>query len=260
MLKGRSVLITGSTSGIGKGLAEAFAGAGCNIMINGFGDAEEINAFVKEMKAKHHISIFYSSADMGKPVQIKKMVKEAHDVFGGVDILINNAGIQHVAPIDEFPPEKWDAIIRINLSSAFHTIRSVLPEMKAKQWGRIINIASAHGLVASPFKSAYVAAKHGLVGLTKTVALEVAEQGITCNAICPGYVKTSLVENQIADQAKTRNMTPDDVIRDVILAAQPTKKFVTFEELNALALFLADEKAASINGAALSIDGGWTAR
>jgi 3-hydroxybutyrate dehydrogenase len=260
MLKGKSVLVTGSTSGIGKSLAEAFAGEGCNIMINGFGDAEEINSFLKEMQAKHHIKALYSAADMEKPDQIAKMIKDAIDAFGGVDILINNAGIQHVAPIDEFPPEKWNAIISINLSSAFHTIRSVLPKMKAKQSGRIINIASAHGLVASPFKSAYVAAKHGLLGLTKTVALEVAEHNITCNAICPGYVKTPLVEGQIADQAKTRNMTPDDVIRDVILAAQPTKKFVTFEELNALALFLADDKAASINGAALSIDGGWTAR
>jgi 3-hydroxybutyrate dehydrogenase len=260
MLKGKSVLVTGSTSGIGKGLAEAFAGEGCNMMINGFGDAEEINSFLEEMQAKHHVQALYSAADMEKPDQIEKMIKDAIDAFGGVDILINNAGIQHVAPIDEFPPEKWNAIISINLSSAFHTIRSVLPKMKTKQWGRIINIASAHGLVASPFKSAYVAAKHGLVGLTKTVALEVAEHNITCNAICPGYVKTPLVEGQIADQAKTRNMTPDDVIRDVILAAQPTKKFVTFEELNALALFLADDKAASINGAALSIDGGWTAR
>jgi len=260
MLKGKSVLVTGSTSGIGKGLAEAFAGAGCNIMINGFGDAEEINAFLKDMKTKYHIRALYSTADMEKPDQIEKMIQEAQDAFGGVDILVNNAGIQHVAPIDEFPPEKWDAIIRINLSSAFHTIRWVLPGMKAKKWGRIINIASAHGLVASPFKSAYVAAKHGMVGLTKTVALEVAEQGITCNAICPGYVKTPLVEGQIADQAKTRNMDPDDVVRDVILAAQPTKKFVTIEELNALALFLADEKTASVNGAALSIDGGWTAR
>jgi len=188
------------------------------------------------------------------------MVKDAQAAFGGVDILVNNAGIQHVAPIDEFPPEKWDAIISINLSSAFHTIRTALPGMKAKKWGRIINIASAHGLVASPFKSAYVAAKHGIVGLTKTVALEVAEQGITCNSICPGYVKTPLVEGQIADQAKARNMTPDAVVRDVLLAAQPTKKFVTFEELNALTLFLANEKSASINGAAISIDGGWTAQ
>jgi len=173
---------------------------------------------------------------------------------------VNNAGIQYVAPVDEFPTEKWDALISINLSSAFHTIHSVLPGMKKRGWGRIINIASAHGLVASPFKSAYVAAKHGLIGLTKTVALEVAEPGVTCNAICPGYVKTPLVEGQINDQAKVHDMTHDEVVRNIILAAQPTKKFVTFEELNALVLFLADELAASINGSAISIDGGWTAK
>lgn len=260
MLKGKSVLVTGSTSGIGKGIAEAFAGAGCNLVINGFGDAEETNAFLEKLEAEHHIRAIYSPADMSKPDQIEEMVEAARSTFGGIDILVNNAGIQHVAPVDEFPLEKWDAIIAINLSSAFHTIRSVLPGMKAKKWGRIINIASAHGLVASPFKSAYVAAKHGLIGLTKVVALEVAEQGITCNAICPGYVKTPLVEGQIADQAKARKMTSEEVIHDVILAAQPTKKFVTIEELNALAVFLADEKAASINGAAISIDGGWTAQ
>jgi 3-hydroxybutyrate dehydrogenase len=260
MLKGKSVLVTGSTSGIGKGIAEAFAGAGCNIIINGFGDADEIKSLLADIEARHKINALYSAADMGRADQIEKMVKDAQDAFDGVDILVNNAGIQHVAPIDEFPLEKWDAIISINLSSAFHTIRMVLAGMKAKKWGRIINIASAHGLVASPFKSAYVAAKHGMVGLTKVVALEVAQQGITCNAVCPGYVKTLLVEGQIADQAKARNMTPDAVVRDVLLAAQPTKKFVTIEELNALALFLADEKAASINGAAISIDGGWTAQ
>lgn len=260
MLKGKSVLVTGSTSGIGKGIAEAFAGAGCNLVINGFGDAEEINVFLEKLELEHPIRAIYSAADMSKPDQIEKMVEDARSTFDGIDILVNNAGIQYVAPIDEFPLEKWDAIIAINLSSAFHTIRSVLPGMKAKKWGRIINIASAHGLVASPFKSAYVAAKHGLIGLTKVVALEVAEQGITCNAICPGYVKTPLVEGQIADQAKARKMTSEEVIHDVILAAQPTKKFVTIEELNALTVFLADEKAASINGAAISIDGGWTAQ
>lgn len=260
MLNKKSVLVTGSTSGIGKGIAEAFAGEGCNIMINGFGDAKEIKSFLADLETNYNIRALYSAADMEKPDQIEKMVKEAQDAFGGMDILVNNAGIQHVAPIDEFPTEKWDAIIRINLTSAFHTIRSVLPGMKAKKWGRIINIASAHGLVASPFKSAYVAAKHGMIGLTKVVALEVAQQGITCNAICPGYVKTPLVDGQIADQAKARKMTSDEVIRDVILAAQPTKKFVTLEELNALTVFLADEKAASINGAAISVDGGWTAQ
>jgi 3-hydroxybutyrate dehydrogenase len=260
MLKGKSVIVTGSTSGIGRAMAEAFAGAGCHVMINGFGDENEIHSLLENFKTKHHVNAFYSAADMRKPDQIAAMVKEAEERFGGVDILVNNAGIQHVAPIDEFPPEKWDAIIAINLSSAFHAIRAVLPGMKSRQWGRIINIASAHGLVASPFKSAYVAAKHGMVGLTKVVALEVAQLGITCNAICPGYVKTPLVEGQIADQAKARKMEPDAVVRDVILAAQPTKKFVTFEELNALALFLSDDKAASINGASLSMDGGWTAQ
>jgi 3-hydroxybutyrate dehydrogenase len=260
MLNGKSVIVTGSTSGIGRAMAEAFAGAGCHIMINGFGDAGEIKSFQADLEKKNPIKAIYSAADMSKPDQIEQMVREAQERFGGVDILVNNAGIQHVAPIDEFPPEKWDAIIAINLSSAFHAIRAVLPGMKSRQWGRIINIASAHGLVASPLKSAYVAAKHGMIGLTKVVALEVAQLGITCNAICPGYVKTPLVEGQIADQAKARKMDPDAVVRDVILAAQPTKKFVTFEELNALALFLADDKAASINGASLSMDGGWTAQ
>ena len=260
MLKEKSAIITGSTSGIGKGLAMAFAAAGYHIMLNGFGDASDIEALRAGLETDHGVKVLYSDADMTRPDQIKEMVFAAKDVLGGVDILVNNAGIQHVAPIDEFPPQKWDAIIAINLSSAFHAIRYALPGMKTKKWGRIINIASAHGLVASPFKSAYVAAKHGIIGMTKTVALEVAELGITCNAICPGYVKTPLVEGQIADQAKARNMDPDDVIRNVILAAQPTKKFVTFDELNALALFLADENAASINGASISIDGGWTAQ
>jgi len=260
MLKKKSVIITGSTSGIGKNLAMAFASAGCNVMLNGFGDASEIEAMRTGLEKDHGVKVLYSDADMTRPDQIKEMVDAAKDIFGHVDILINNAGIQHVAPIDEFPPEKWDAIIAINLSSAFHAIQHTLPGMKTKKWGRIINIASAHGLVASPFKSAYVAAKHGIIGMTKTVALEVAEYGITCNAICPGYVKTPLVEGQIADQAKARNMKPDDVIKNVILAAQPTKKFVSFDELNALALFLADDSAASINGASISIDGGWTAQ
>lgn len=260
MLKKKSVIITGSTSGIGKGLAAAFASAGCNVMLNGFGDASDIEVLRTGLERDHGVEVLYSDADMTRPDQIKEMVKAAADGFGRVDILVNNAGIQHVAPIDEFPEEKWNAIIAINLSSAFHAIRFSLPGMKANKWGRIINIASAHGLVASPFKSAYVAAKHGIIGMTKTVALEVAELGITCNAICPGYVKTPLVEGQIADQAKSRNMTPEEVVKNVILAAQPTKKFVTFDQLNALALFLADENAASINGASISIDGGWTAQ
>jgi len=260
MLKGKSVIVTGSTSGIGKGIATAFAASGCNVMLNGFGDPEKIEKQRSDLEKENGVKVLYSPADMTRPDQIADMVKSAEKLFGGVDILVNNAGIQHVAPIDEFPPEKWDAIIAINLSSAFHAIRSALPGMKQKKWGRIINIASAHGLVASPFKSAYVAAKHGIVGMTKTVALEVAEQGITCNAICPGYVKTPLVEGQIADQAKARNMTEEDVVKNVILAAQPTKQFVTVEQINALALFLADDNGASVNGASLSIDGGWTAQ
>jgi 3-hydroxybutyrate dehydrogenase len=260
MLEGKSVIVTGSTSGIGKGIASAFAEAGCHIMLNGFGDAQAIEKLRETLEKGYGVKVLYSPADMTRPDQVVEMVNIAEEFFGAVDILVNNAGIQHVAPIDEFPPEKWDAIIAINLSSAFHAIRSALPGMKKRKWGRIINIASAHGLVASPFKSAYVAAKHGIIGMTKTVALEVAEQGITCNAICPGYVKTPLVEGQIADQARARSMTPDEVVKNVILAAQPTKRFVTVEQINALALFLADDNGASINGASLSIDGGWTAQ
>lgn len=260
MLKGKSVIVTGSTSGIGKGIATAFAAGGCNVMLNGFGDSKKIEKQRSDLERENNVNVLYSPADMTRPDQIADMVKSAEKLFGAVDILVNNAGIQHVAPIDKFPPEKWDAIIAINLSSAFHAIRAALPGMKQRKWGRIINIASAHGLVASPFKSAYVAAKHGIIGITKTVALEVAEQGITCNAICPGYVKTPLVEGQIADQAKARNMTEEEVVKNVILAAQPTKQFVTFDQINALALFLADDNGASINGASLSIDGGWTAQ
>lgn len=260
MLKNKTVLITGSTSGIGKSLADAFASAGCNIVINGFGEQDDIDAFQAGLETRYGVHVLYSAADMKKPDEIMLMFREAEKAFGNVDILVNNAGIQHVAPVDEFPIEKWDALIAVNLSSAFHAIRAALPGMKLKKWGRIINIASAHGLVASPFKSAYVAAKHGMVGLTKVVALEVAEMAITCNAICPGYVKTPLVEGQIADQSKTRGISAKRVIREVILAAQPTKKFVTLDEINALVLFLAGDMAASINGAALSIDGGWTAK
>ncbi len=260
MLKEKSAIVTGSTSGIGEGIATAFAAAGCNIMLNGFGDAQKIEKFRAGLEKDNGVKVLYSPADMTRPDQIAEMVISAEKIFGQVDILVNNAGIQYVAPIDEFPPEKWDAIIAINLSSAFHAIRSVLPGMKKRKWGRIINIASAHGLVASPFKSAYVAAKHGIIGMTKTVALEVAEQGVTCNAVCPGYVKTPLVEGQIADQAKARNMTPEAVVKNIILAAQPTKQFVTVEQINALVLFLADDNGASINGASLSIDGGWTAQ
>jgi 3-hydroxybutyrate dehydrogenase len=258
-LKGQAAVITGSTSGIGQALARALAAEGVDIVLNGFGDAAAIEKARAELAATSGVKVLYHGADMTKPAEIADMVAYAKAEFGRLDILINNAGVQHVAPIEAFPIEKWDQIIAINLSSAFHATRAAVPIMKAQNRGRIVNIASAHGLVASPFKSAYVAAKHGILGLTKTVALEVAESGITCNAICPGYVKTPLVESQIADQAKARNMTPDEVMRDVILAAQPTKLFVTFEQLAGLMLYLVSDLGASANGAALSIDGGWTA-
>jgi len=256
--KGKSAVITGSTSGIGLGLATALADSGVNIMLNGFGDAQEIEATRQSLEDKG-VTCLYHGADMTKPDEIEDLIRTAEDKLGGIDILINNAGIQNVSPIDEFPVEKWDAIIAINLSSAFHTIRCALPGMKKKGWGRIINMGSAHALVASPYKSAYVAAKHGILGMTKTVALELAEQGITVNAICPGYVKTPLVENQIADTAQARNMSEDDVVKNVLLAAQWTKEFVTIEQLGELAKFLCSDGAASITGAALPIDGGWTA-
>jgi 3-hydroxybutyrate dehydrogenase len=257
-LSGKSAVVSGGAMGIGKSIAERLSEAGAGVVIADI-DAKSGQEAAKELSEKKR-QVVFQKTDVSSLADIAQAIETAEKQFGGVDILVNNAGIQHVAPVDEFPPEKWDAIIAINLSSAFHAIRAVLPGMKSKKWGRIINIASAHGLVASPFKSAYVAAKHGMVGLTKVVALEVAHLGITCNAICPGYVKTPLVEGQIADQAKARKMTPEAVIKDVILAAQPTKKFVTVEELNALTIFLADDKAASINGASLSIDGGWTAQ
>ena len=256
----KNAIVTGSTSGIGLGIVEALAADGMNVMINGFGKAEEIERTRSDLASSHGVEALFSGADMTKPDEIRSMVEQAEEHLGGVDVLVNNAGIQHVSPIEEFPPEKWDAIIAINLSSSFHTIRAALPGMKSRKWGRIINLASAHGLVASPFKSAYVSAKHGLLGLTKTVALEAAEHGITVNAICPGYVKTPLVEKQIPDTAKARGMTEEEVIRDVLLAAQPTKKFVTTEQLGALTVFLCSEAGASINGAALPVDGGWTAQ
>jgi 3-hydroxybutyrate dehydrogenase len=260
MLKGKTALVTGSTSGIGLGIAEALAEARCNIVINGFGDAGESEALRDKLEKTHGVKVRYDGADMTKPATIEAMVKKAVSEFGAVDILVNNAGIQHVAPIDEFPPDKWDAIIAINLVANFHTIRHALPGMKRKGWGRVINIASAHALVASPFKSAYVAAKHGVAGLTKTVALEVAQQGITVNAVCPGYVRTPLVERQIPDTAKARGITEQQVINDVLLAAQPTKQFVTVKQVAGLALYLASDAAASMTGAILSMDGGWTAQ
>ena len=259
-LAGKTALVTGSTSGIGLGIATRLAQDGANLILNGFGDAAEIERTRAGLASEHRVKVLYDAADMTKPDAIASMMKRAAAELGGVDILVNNAGIQHVAPVDDFPPEKWDAILAINLSAAFHTVRNALPGMKKKRWGRIVNIASAHALVASPFKAAYVCAKHGLAGLTKTVALEAAEHGITANAICPGYVWTPLVEKQIPDTAKARGMTEEQVKRDVLLAAQPTKRFVAVEEVAALAVFLASDAAASITGALLSIDGGWTAQ
>jgi len=259
MAEGKNAIITGSTSGIGLGIAEAMARAGMNIMLNGFGDAAEIEASRADLEQRYGVKVGYHGADVTKPDEIAELMSTAAEATGPVDVIVNNAGIQTVAPVEEFPVEKWDAILAINLSSAFHTTRLAVPEMKRRQWGRIINIASAHGLVASPFKSAYVAAKHGMVGLTKTVALEVAEFGITCNAICPGYVRTPLVEQQIPDTAKARGISEDDVVRDVILEAQATKEFVTVEQLGALAVFLCSDDASQITGTTLSMDGGWTA-
>jgi 3-hydroxybutyrate dehydrogenase len=259
MLKGKTALVTGSTSGIGLGIAKRLASDGANIILNGLGDAKEVERVRSELASQYRVSVVYDGADMSKPDAILKMVQNAVVEFGAVDVLVNNAGIQHVAPVDDFPPAKWDAILAINLSAAFHTVRAALPAMKRRQWGRIVNVASAHALVASPFKSAYVAAKHGIAGFTKTVALEVAEQGITVNAVCPGYVLTPLVEKQIPDTARARGITKEQVVRDVLLAAQPTKKFVTVEEVAALTAFLCSNEAASITGSVLPIEGGWTA-
>ena len=258
-LKNKTAVVTGSTSGIGLAIAREFAAKGANVVINGLGDAGEIEAARLAISKDFGVHCTYSGANMMVPEEIRKMIGDAVAAFGSVDILVNNAGIQHVCPIDEFPEDKFDAIIAINLVSAFHAIKAALPGMKQKHWGRIINIASAHALVASPFKSAYVAAKHGIAGLTKTVALEVAEQGITVNAICPGYVWTPLVQKQIPDTMKSRHMTEEQVINDVLLAAQPTKKFVTMEEVAAMASYLASNAAAPVTGTVIPIDGGWTA-
>jgi 3-hydroxybutyrate dehydrogenase len=260
MLKGKTAVVTGSTSGIGLGIARAMAGEGANIVINGFGPAADIEKERAALEKDFKVKAIYSPADMTKPAEIADMIKTAEKTFGSVDVLVNNAGIQHVAPIEEFPIEKWDMILAINLMSAFHTIRAAVPGMKARKWGRIINTASAHSLVASPFKAAYVTAKHGLAGLTKTVALEVATFGITANCISPGYVWTPLVEKQIPDTMKARNMTEEQVKRDVLLLAQPTKQFVTVEQVASLAVYLTSNAAANITGANLSIDGGWTAQ
>ena len=259
MLKGKTALVTGSTSGIGLGYARALAAEGANITINGFGDAAAIEAERTRIEKDFGVRVFYSPADMTKPDEIAEMVRKTEQTFGSLDILINNAGIQFVSPVEEFPIDKWNQIIAINLSAAFHAIRAAVPGMKNRKWGRIISTASAHSLVASPFKAAYVSAKHGIAGLTKTVALELATFGVTVNCISPGYVWTPLVEKQIPDTMKARNMTAEQVKRDVLLAAQPTKEFVTVEEVAALAVYLCSDAAKAITGANLSIDGGWTA-
>jgi 3-hydroxybutyrate dehydrogenase len=259
ILAGRVSVVTGSTSGIGLGIARALAAAGSDIVLNGFGKPETIVDVQSEIATDFNVRVLHSPADMSQPLSIREMIDATLASFGRLDVLVNNAGIQHVAPLQDFPPEKWDAVLAINLSSAFHTSRLALPAMLDNKWGRIINIASAHGLVGSPFKAAYVAAKHGIVGLTKVIALETAEHGITCNAICPGYVYTPLVEAQIDGQAKAHGIPREQVIRDVLLAQQPNKRFATVDELGALAVFLASEAAASITGVALPVDGGWTA-
>jgi len=260
VLKGKSAVVTGSTSGIGLGIVQAFADAGMDVMLNGFGDTAEIEGRRNAIERDYGVRTAFSGADMSKPDEIVTMIREAKLAFGKVDVLVNNAGIQHVEPVETFPIDKWDAIIAINLSAAFHAIRAVVPDMKAQKWGRIINVASAHALVASPFKSAYVAAKHGVLGLTKAVALETAEHGLTVNAICPGYVLTPLVKKQIPETAKARGITEEEVVKTVLLHAQPTRQFVTTEQIGALAVFLSSNEAASITGAALPIEGGWTAQ
>lgn len=259
-LRGKTALVTGSTSGIGLGIAHAFAAAGADIVFNGFGDAKEIDALQTETARDQHVRTAYHGADMSKPAEIEAMIRYAEERFGAIDILVNNAGIQHTADIEEFPPEKWDAIIAINLSASFHTTRLALPAMKRKNWGRIINIASVHGLVASEQKSAYVAAKHGLVGLTKVVALETAHTGITCNAICPGWVLTPLVQKQIDERAAQQKISNDEAKKALVAEKQPSGEFVAPEQLAALALFLCSDDAQQVRGAAWNVDGGWAAQ
>jgi 3-hydroxybutyrate dehydrogenase len=258
-LKGKTALVTGSTSGIGLATARALAAAGANVMLNGFGDAAEIERLRSDIAAASGVEVRHNGADLTRPSDIEAMMAEAEQ-FGGVDILVNNAGMQHVAPIDQFPVEKWDLIIALNLSAAFHAIRLALPRMKERGWGRIVSTASAHSLVASPNKAPYVAAKHGIAGLTKAVALETATSGVTVNCISPGYVWTRLVENQIPDTMKARGLTREQVMNDVLLAAQPTKQFVTVDQVAALVIFLCRDEAAAVTGANLSMDGGWTAQ
>ena len=259
MFIGKTALVTGSTSGIGLGIARTLAAQGANVVLNGFGDSAAIAALVGELAEAHGVRVRHDGADMSRPEDIEAMMSRAIAEFGSIDLLVNNAGIQHVAPVDEFPVDKWYAILAINLTAGFHTTRLALPVMKKNGFGRIVNIASAHALVASPYKSAYVTAKHGVAGFTKTVALEVAEAGITVNAVCPGYVLTPLVQQQIPATARARGITEAQVVRDVLLAAQPTKKFVTVEQVAALTAFLCSDDAASITGAILPIEGGWTA-
>jgi 3-hydroxybutyrate dehydrogenase len=258
-LTGRVALVTGSTSGIGLGILEQMAAAGASVVMNGLGDARQLESELQRVRDAHGVEAIYAPANLMDPTECAAMIAATEVHFGRVDILVNNAGIQHVAPIESFPPEKWDAIMALNLSAAFHAIRASFGGMKARGWGRIINIASAHGLVASPFKSAYVATKHGIIGLTKTVAMEGAEHGVTANAICPGYVWTPLVEKQIDDQAKSHGISREQVIKDVLLAQQPNKRFAQSSEIGALAVFLSSDAAQSITGTALPVDGGWTA-
>lgn len=260
MFIGKTALVTGSTSRIGLGIAQTLAAQGASVILNGFGDLREIESLRAGMAERHGVEVRYDGADMSRPETIEMMMRKALAEFDSIDLLINNAGIQHVAPVDEFPVERWHAILAINLSATFHTVRLALPAMKRRGFGRIVNIASAHALVASPYKSAHVTAKHGVAGFTKSVALEVAEAGITVNAVCPGYVLTPLVEKQIPDTAKARGISAEEVIRNVLLAAQPTKKFVTVEQVAALTAFLCSDDAASITGAILPIEGDWTAQ
>ena len=255
ILTGKRAVVTGSTSGIGLGVARALAAEGAAVVLNSFTDRDEDHALARDLAAEFGTDMRYLAADMSQPAACRRLIAEA----GGCDILVNNAGIQHVAPIDEFPTERWDAIIAINLSSAFHTTAAALPGMRAAGWGRIINIASAHGLTASPFKSAYVAAKHGIVGLSKVTALEAAGEGITCNAICPGYVLTPIIEAQIPDQMTTHNLSREDVIANVMLARQPSGQFATVEQIGGTAVFLCSDAAAQVTGTTISVDGGWTA-
>ncbi len=259
MLEGKVAVVTGSTSGIGLGIAEALAARGARVVLNSYTDSDEDQALARRIASEHGVEARYVEADMARPDACRALVARAAELFGGCDILVNNAGIQHVARIEEFPTEQWDRIIAINLSSAFHTTAAALPLMRERGWGRVVNIASAHGLTASPFKSAYIAAKHGVVGLTKTTALETAEEPITANAVCPGYVLTPLIDSQIPDQMKTHGMDRETVIREVLLARQPSKQFVTIEQVGGTVNFLCSDDAAQITGTTISVDGGWTA-